>query len=161
MGGVLGPGPSLRVVLPTGPPKGVPGIAVRPEPPAPAPVALEPAPLVALVVAAFLLGAALVAGLGLVCAHSGTKLGPLRSSLRPRNIPVPWGRGHCVPSLRSLTILRPAPDMPVAAPRGRPRTGPAFSNPYCSGACLSLPAPPPPSPPPRASPRDPQPRRPQ
>ncbi|XP_059551857.1 transforming growth factor-beta receptor type 3-like protein [Myotis daubentonii] len=106
------PRPPLR------PPKGVPGIAVRPEPPAPAPVALEPAPLVALVVAAFLLGAALVAGLGLVCAHS-------------------------------------------AAPRGRPCTGPAFSNPYCSGACLSLPAPPSPSPPPRASPSDPQPRRPQ
>ncbi|XP_036169965.1 transforming growth factor-beta receptor type 3-like protein [Myotis myotis] len=106
------PRPPLR------PPKGVPGIAVRPEPPAPAPVALELAPLVALVVAAFLLGAALVAGLGLVCAHS-------------------------------------------AAPRGRPCTGPAFSNPYCSGACLSLPAPPSPSPPPRALPSDPQPRRPQ
>ncbi|CAK6445193.1 unnamed protein product [Pipistrellus nathusii] len=58
------PRPPLR------PPKGAPGRAVRPEPPAPAPGALEPAPLVALVAAAFLLGAALVAGLGLACAHS-------------------------------------------------------------------------------------------
>ncbi|XP_062967623.1 transforming growth factor-beta receptor type 3-like protein [Cynocephalus volans] len=55
---------------PPRPPKSVPGRAVRPEPPAPAPVALEPAPVVALVVAAFVLGAALAAGLCLVCAHS-------------------------------------------------------------------------------------------
>lgn len=40
--------------------------------PAPAPAVLEPAPVVALVLAAFVLGAALAAGLGLVCAHSGT-----------------------------------------------------------------------------------------
>ncbi|KAM5230163.1 dual specificity mitogen-activated protein kinase kinase 7-like [Hipposideros larvatus] len=55
------------------PPKGVPGRAVHPEPPAPlapAQAALEPAPVVALVVAAFVLGAALAAGLGLVCTHS-------------------------------------------------------------------------------------------
>ncbi|XP_032990064.1 transforming growth factor-beta receptor type 3-like protein isoform X1 [Rhinolophus ferrumequinum] len=58
------------------PPKGVPGRALRPEPPAPpaplapAQAALEPAPVVALVVAAFVLGAALAAGLGLLCAHS-------------------------------------------------------------------------------------------
>nr|KAF6350333.1 transforming growth factor beta receptor 3 like [Myotis myotis] len=71
------PRPPLR------PPKGVPGIAVRPEPPAPAPVALELAPLVALVVAAFLLGAALVAGLGLVCAHSA----PPSPSPPPRALP--------------------------------------------------------------------------
>nr|KAF6309922.1 transforming growth factor beta receptor 3 like [Pipistrellus kuhlii] len=58
------PRPPLR------PPKGAPGRAVRPQPPAPAPGALEPAPLAALVAAAFLLGAALVAGLGLACAHS-------------------------------------------------------------------------------------------
>lgn len=90
MGGLLGPGPSICIVLPTGPPKGVPSKAELPEPPAPVPVALEPAPLVALVVAAFLLGAALVAGLGLVCTHSGTKLGPLRSSGHPQNIPVLW-----------------------------------------------------------------------
>ncbi|KAM9104842.1 LOW QUALITY PROTEIN: transforming growth factor-beta receptor type 3-like protein [Megaptera novaeangliae] len=56
--------------LPPRPPKGVPGTAVRPEPPAPAPGVLEPAPVVALVLAAFVLGAALAAGLGLVCAHS-------------------------------------------------------------------------------------------
>uniref|UniRef100_A0A2K5Q9B0 Transforming growth factor beta receptor 3 like n=1 Tax=Cebus imitator TaxID=2715852 RepID=A0A2K5Q9B0_CEBIM len=52
------------------PPKIIPGRAVRPEPPAPAPATLEPAPVVALVLAAFVLGAALAAGLGLVCAHS-------------------------------------------------------------------------------------------
>ncbi|XP_058918425.1 transforming growth factor-beta receptor type 3-like protein [Kogia breviceps] len=56
--------------LPPRPPKGIPGSAVRPEPPAPAPGVLEPAPMVALVLAAFVLGAALAAGLGLVCAHS-------------------------------------------------------------------------------------------
>lgn len=76
----------------------------------------------------------------------------------PRNSQCLGAAGHCVPSLRGLTILRPASVMPVAAPRGRPCTGPAFSSPSCSGACLSLPAPPPPSPPP---PSDPQPRRPQ
>ncbi|KAF6097624.1 transforming growth factor beta receptor 3 like [Phyllostomus discolor] len=58
------PQPPLR------PPKDIPSRAVRPEPPAPAPAALEPAPVVALVVAAFLLGAAVAAGFGLVCAHS-------------------------------------------------------------------------------------------
>ncbi|XP_074240807.1 transforming growth factor-beta receptor type 3-like protein isoform X2 [Saimiri boliviensis] len=58
------PRPPLR------PPKIIPGRAGRPEPPAPAPAALEPAPVVALVLAAFVLGAALAAGLGLVCAHS-------------------------------------------------------------------------------------------
>ncbi|XP_007114249.2 transforming growth factor-beta receptor type 3-like protein [Physeter macrocephalus] len=56
--------------LPPRPPKGVPGSAVRPEPPAPALGVLEPAPVVALVLAAFVLSAALAAGLGLVCAHS-------------------------------------------------------------------------------------------
>ncbi|XP_045706591.1 transforming growth factor-beta receptor type 3-like protein [Phyllostomus hastatus] len=60
------PQPPLR------PPKDIPSRAVRPEPPASAPVALEPAPVVALVVAAFLLGAAVAAGFGLVCAHSAT-----------------------------------------------------------------------------------------
>uniref|UniRef100_A0A8C3X612 Transforming growth factor beta receptor 3 like n=1 Tax=Catagonus wagneri TaxID=51154 RepID=A0A8C3X612_9CETA len=60
--------------LPPRPPKGVPSREVRPEPPAPAPGALEPAPVVALVLAAFVLGAALATGLGLVCAHSGTSL---------------------------------------------------------------------------------------
>ncbi|XP_057564813.1 transforming growth factor-beta receptor type 3-like protein [Hippopotamus amphibius kiboko] len=56
--------------LPPRPPKGVPGRAMRPEPPAPGPGILEPAPVVALLLAAFVLGAALAAGLGLVCAHS-------------------------------------------------------------------------------------------
>ncbi|XP_076977632.1 transforming growth factor-beta receptor type 3-like protein [Tamandua tetradactyla] len=56
------------------PPKGVQDWAVRPEPPPPAPAALEPAPVVALVVAALVLGAALAAGLGLVCAHSAPAL---------------------------------------------------------------------------------------
>lgn len=44
-GGHLRPDPSLSVVLLTGLPKGFPGRAVRPESPAPAPQALEPAPL--------------------------------------------------------------------------------------------------------------------
>ncbi|XP_063127733.1 transforming growth factor-beta receptor type 3-like protein isoform X3 [Rattus norvegicus] len=63
----------IVVTVPRPPPrpsKGLPGRAVRPEPPAPAATALEPAPVVALVLAAFVLGAALAAGLGLVCAHS-------------------------------------------------------------------------------------------
>ena len=55
------PDPSLSVVLLTGLPKGFPGRAVRPESPAPAPEALEPAPVVALVLAAFVLGAAVAA----------------------------------------------------------------------------------------------------
>ncbi|XP_007532914.2 transforming growth factor-beta receptor type 3-like protein [Erinaceus europaeus] len=56
---------------PPRPPKGVLGRAPQPETPAPAPAALEAAPVVALVLGAFVLGAALAAGLGLVCAHSG------------------------------------------------------------------------------------------
>ncbi|OWK12154.1 hypothetical protein Celaphus_00003241 [Cervus elaphus hippelaphus] len=44
--------------------------AVLPESPAPTQQALEPAPVVALVLAAFVLGAAVAAGLSLVCAHS-------------------------------------------------------------------------------------------
>ncbi|XP_055401686.1 transforming growth factor-beta receptor type 3-like protein [Bubalus kerabau] len=60
--------------LPPRLPKGFPGRAVRPESPAPAPEALEPAPVVALVLAAFVLGAAVAAGLSLVCAHSVPQL---------------------------------------------------------------------------------------
>ncbi|KAM6167781.1 transforming growth factor-beta receptor type 3-like protein [Erethizon dorsatum] len=59
---------------PPRPPKSLPGKVVRTEPPAPAPAALEPAPVVALVLAAFVLGAALTAGLGLLCAHSASPL---------------------------------------------------------------------------------------
>ncbi|XP_047387769.1 transforming growth factor-beta receptor type 3-like protein [Sciurus carolinensis] len=59
---------------PPRPPKSLPGRAVLPQPPAQAPGALEPAPVVALVLAAFVLGAALAAGLGLVCAHSAPPL---------------------------------------------------------------------------------------
>ncbi|XP_049564311.1 transforming growth factor-beta receptor type 3-like protein isoform X7 [Orcinus orca] len=94
-GGHLRHEPSLCVVLLTGPPKGVPGRVVRPGPPAPAPGVLEPAPVVALVLAAFVLGAALAAGLGLVCAHSGTKLRPPGSPPGPQPIPTrpdPWSR---------------------------------------------------------------------
>nr|XP_033710357.1 transforming growth factor-beta receptor type 3-like protein isoform X4 [Tursiops truncatus] len=94
-GGHLRHEPGLCVVLLTGPPKGVPGRAVRPEPPAPAPGVLEPAPVVALVLAAFVLGAALAAGLGLVCAHSGTNLRPPGSPPGPQPIPTrpdPWSR---------------------------------------------------------------------
>ncbi|XP_054981034.1 transforming growth factor-beta receptor type 3-like protein isoform X2 [Sorex araneus] len=85
--------------FPTGPPKGVPGRAARPDPPASAPAALEPAPVVALVLAAFVLGAALAAGLGLVCAHSGTDFG---SPGPPRGPPPP--------------DLRYAPSNPQRAP---------------------------------------------
>ncbi|KAB0386351.1 hypothetical protein FD755_001307, partial [Muntiacus reevesi] len=60
--------------LPPRLPKGFPGRAVLPESPAPAPQALEPAPVVALVLAAFVLGAAVAAGLSLVCAHSAPQL---------------------------------------------------------------------------------------
>ncbi|XP_052023797.1 transforming growth factor-beta receptor type 3-like protein [Apodemus sylvaticus] len=63
----------IVVTVPRPPPrpsKSLPGRAVRPEASAPAAAALEPAPVVALVLAAFVLGAALAAGLGLVCAHS-------------------------------------------------------------------------------------------
>ncbi|XP_012662983.1 transforming growth factor-beta receptor type 3-like protein [Otolemur garnettii] len=59
---------------PPRPPKVVPGRALPPDPPVPGPVALEPAPVVALVLAAFVLGAALAAGLGLVCTHSAPPL---------------------------------------------------------------------------------------
>ncbi|XP_073910350.1 transforming growth factor-beta receptor type 3-like protein isoform X1 [Castor canadensis] len=78
---------------PPRPPKSFPGRALRPEPPAPAPVALEPAPVVALVLAAFVLGAALAAGLGLVCARSGIGLLPSRvpSQFPP---PRPGTAGH-------------------------------------------------------------------
>ncbi|KAH0507685.1 Dual specificity mitogen-activated protein kinase kinase 7 [Microtus ochrogaster] len=64
----------IVVTVPRPPPrpsKSIPGRALRPEPSAPGAAALEPAPVVALVLAAFVLGAALAAGLGLVCAHSG------------------------------------------------------------------------------------------
>ena len=87
-GGHLRPDPSLSVVLLTGLPKGFPGRAVRPESPAPAPEALEPAPVVALVLAAFVLGAAVAAGLSLVCAHSGTNLHPPGSPPGPQSIPA-------------------------------------------------------------------------
>uniref|UniRef100_A0A8C2R5A9 ZP-C domain-containing protein n=1 Tax=Capra hircus TaxID=9925 RepID=A0A8C2R5A9_CAPHI len=74
--------------LPPRVPKGFPGRAVRPESPAPAPEALEPAPVVALVLAAFVLGAAVAAGLSLVCAHSGTNLRPPGSQPGPQSIPA-------------------------------------------------------------------------
>ncbi|XP_038201375.1 transforming growth factor-beta receptor type 3-like protein isoform X2 [Arvicola amphibius] len=75
----------IVVTVPRPPPrpsKSIPGRALRPEPSAPAAAALEPAPVVALVLAAFVLGAALAAGLGLVCAHSAPPAPgqPLRAS---------------------------------------------------------------------------------
>ncbi|XP_007951903.1 transforming growth factor-beta receptor type 3-like protein [Orycteropus afer afer] len=75
--------------LPPRPPKSIPGRTMRPEPAAPATAALEPALVVALVLAAFVLGAALAAGLGLVCVHSappppGPSMGASPSSLQPR-----------------------------------------------------------------------------
>ncbi|KAB1259315.1 Transforming growth factor-beta receptor type 3-like protein [Camelus dromedarius] len=127
--------------LPTRPPKGIPGRTVRPEPPAPAPGALEPAPVVALVVAAFVLGAALAAGLGLVCAHSGTNLCLAHSlfsrvwicarsnpycssaSLSPFQCPHPRSRPE------SLAQLPPVQEAPMRQPEsplprdGTPPTG--------------------------------------
>nr|XP_055200331.1 transforming growth factor-beta receptor type 3-like protein [Nyctereutes procyonoides] len=111
---------------PPRPPKGVPGRAVRPEPPAQAPAALEPAPVVALVLAAFVLGAALAAGLGLVCARSGTNLGLAGSSARPP------ARSRA-PNRRGLATRRAAGATPAAAPRGRPWPGPSAA-PYGSAA---------------------------
>nr|XP_019567502.1 PREDICTED: transforming growth factor-beta receptor type 3-like protein isoform X2 [Rhinolophus sinicus] len=149
------------------PPKGVPGRALRPEPPAPpaplapAQAALEPAPVVALVVAAFVLGAALAAGLGLLCAHSGINLGSPGSPPGPAYSRAWEPQGRCDPSQLDRTILRQASARPAAAPRGRPCPRPACSNPYRSTAYLSLPAPPPPGPPARTLPSGPQPQRPQ
>ncbi|KAF3829504.1 hypothetical protein GH733_003768 [Mirounga leonina] len=117
----------IVVTVPRPPPrpsKGVPGRAVRPEPPAAAPAALEPAPVVALVLAAFVLGAALAAGLGLVCAHSGTTLCP--PGLPPGPQPIPAGRdpGSPRPSRWSpdhpQTCLRYARGSPQGAPLPRP-----------------------------------------
>ncbi|XP_075398184.1 transforming growth factor-beta receptor type 3-like protein [Tenrec ecaudatus] len=71
------------------PPKGVPGRTARPQSVTRASLTLEVAPVVALVLAAFLLGVALATGLGLVCTHSAPpSLGPppraTRSSSQPK-----------------------------------------------------------------------------
>ncbi|XP_029415039.1 transforming growth factor-beta receptor type 3-like protein [Nannospalax galili] len=76
----------IVVTVPRPPPrpsKSLPGRAVHSEPPAAAPAALEPAPVVALVLAAFVLGTALAAGVGLVCTHSA----PLPPGQLPRASP--------------------------------------------------------------------------
>ncbi|XP_077891281.1 transforming growth factor-beta receptor type 3-like protein isoform X1 [Ictidomys tridecemlineatus] len=103
----------IVVTVPRPPPrphKSLPGRAVLPQPPAPAPGALEPAPVVALVLAAFVLGAALAAGLGLVCAHSGTpSLFPTSSPGRPQ-------------------ASRSASARPQAPPRGRSSPGSGASS---------------------------------
>ncbi|XP_066122667.1 transforming growth factor-beta receptor type 3-like protein isoform X2 [Saccopteryx bilineata] len=93
---------------PPRPPKGVPGRALRPVPPAPAKAALEPAPMVALVVAIFLLGAALAVGLGLACAHSAHRGRPCtRSAL-------------CSPYCSSACLSPPAPPPPGPPTRASP-----------------------------------------
>lgn len=52
--------------------------------------------MVALVLAAFVLGAALAAGLGLVCAHSGTDLASLGPQPSPADsAPAPLTPGLC------------------------------------------------------------------
>ncbi|XP_058513647.1 transforming growth factor-beta receptor type 3-like protein [Ochotona princeps] len=77
---------------PIGPPKSIPGRAMRPpKPPVPTPAALEPAPVVALVLTAFVLGAALAAGLSLVCAHTGIQLCPAPGRGSPSLTPAPLG----------------------------------------------------------------------
>ncbi|XP_063084384.1 transforming growth factor-beta receptor type 3-like protein isoform X5 [Cavia porcellus] len=101
-----------------GPPKSLPGKAVRAQTPAPAPApaALGPAPVVALVLAAFVLGAALAAGLSLVCAHSGTDF---CVPFSPQPIPAPLDRGRYGPSQRDLPNPRPDSAVPAATRRGR------------------------------------------
>ncbi|XP_063084382.1 transforming growth factor-beta receptor type 3-like protein isoform X3 [Cavia porcellus] len=118
-GGHQDPGSRLSIALPgTGPPKSLPGKAVRAQTPAPAPApaALGPAPVVALVLAAFVLGAALAAGLSLVCAHSGTDF---CVPFSPQPIPAPLDRGRYGPSQRDLPNPRPDSAVPAATRRGR------------------------------------------
>ncbi|KAM7331495.1 hypothetical protein ACRRTK_008203 [Alexandromys fortis] len=135
----------IVVTVPRPPPrpsKSIPGRAVRPEPSAPAAAALEPAPVVALVLAAFVLGAALAAGLGLVCAHSGTDFCPARtphlfphiqtaySPIQPPP-PTPHPPTSCAPQRRtSLSDLALRASPPAAAPtRGRAHPGTAHRQP--------------------------------
>ena len=95
----------------------------------PTPVALEPAPVVALVVAAFLLGAAVAAGFGLVCAHSGTNLGPPGLSLGPQPIPTLRDPGHYDPSQWGLIIHKPAPLFLQQPPGDTPAPGQCSATP--------------------------------
>ncbi|XP_066208599.1 transforming growth factor-beta receptor type 3-like protein isoform X2 [Saccopteryx leptura] len=94
---------------PPRPPKGVPSRALRPVPPVPAKAALEPAPMVALVVAIFLLGAALAVGLGLACAHSAAH----------RGRPCTWS-ALCNPYCSSACLSPPAPPPPGSPTRASP-----------------------------------------
>ncbi|KAM9731178.1 transforming growth factor-beta receptor type 3-like protein isoform 5-T5 [Dama dama] len=94
--------------LPPRLPKGFPGRAVLPESPAPAPQALEPAPVVALVLAAFVLGAAVAAGLSLVCAHSAASRGRPSSGPAHRNL------------YSSASLSSPAPQLHGQPPRASP-----------------------------------------
>ncbi|KAK2489668.1 hypothetical protein MC885_009832 [Smutsia gigantea] len=85
---------------------------MRPKLAAPATAALEPPPVVALVLAAFVLGAALAAGLGRVCAHPGTNLRPLGPPSGPSlfaRVGTRGGRQPCAGPDRPQTLppLRP------------------------------------------------------
>ncbi|XP_041618690.1 transforming growth factor-beta receptor type 3-like protein [Vulpes lagopus] len=134
---------------PPRPPKGVPGRAVRPEPPAQAPAALEPAPVVALVLAAFVLGAALAAGLGLVCARSGTNLGPAgasaRSPARSRASGTPGRRDPAGGAWPRVELPAPRPRRPpggaLGPARARHPDGSAARPPLLSSAPSPRPGP--------------------
>ncbi|XP_040846087.1 transforming growth factor-beta receptor type 3-like protein [Ochotona curzoniae] len=108
---------------PPRPPKGVPGRAVRPpKPPSPTPAALEPAPVVALVLTAFVLGAALAAGLGLVCAHTA---GPRVALSLQSPCPAPAAHaGGASPSTSASApscLGRGGRRSPAPEPQPRPR----------------------------------------
>lgn len=64
--------------------------------------------MVALVLAAFVLGAALAAGLGLVCAHSGTDFCPARTP-------------HLFPHVRTAYSLIHSPPPPIHPVRPKTR----------------------------------------
>lgn len=111
---------------------------MRPEPSAPAAAALEPAPVVALVLAAFVLGAALAAGLGLVCAHSGTDFCPARTPHLFPHVRTAYSLIHPPPPYipcalklgTSFSDLALRASTPAAAPtRGRAYPGTAHREP--------------------------------
>lgn len=74
--------------------------------------------MVALVLAAFVLGAALAAGLGLICAHPGTNLRPLGSPSGPSlfaRVGTRGGRYPCAGPDRPQTCVRYARSRPQGA----------------------------------------------
>ncbi|KAK7799496.1 hypothetical protein U0070_022620, partial [Myodes glareolus] len=87
----LGPGPGLSLVhIPLWRPRASQAGPCAPSRPLQPLQPWRPAPVVALVLAAFVLGAALAAGLGLVCAHSAPPAPAILLELRPA---APSSRG--------------------------------------------------------------------